>query len=92
MIVLRPVSAIHQSCARHPAAARTHIAATPPRCQSRDERAPFSLDDLVGAGEERGRDGEAKRPGSGLIDDEIKLSWLFNGKSAGFAPRKILST
>src|SRR5262245_39132403 len=52
---------------------------------------PFtSFDHLVGAGEQRGRNFNAKRAGGGQIDDQLKLARLHTGNSAGLAPLRIL--
>src|SRR5439155_17396239 len=37
-----------------------------------------SFDDLVGAGEDRWRDGEAERPGGLEIDDQLECGWLLH--------------
>ena len=41
------------------------------------ERVPL-LDHLIGAGEQRGRDGKPKRLGGGYVDDEVELRRLLN--------------
>jgi hypothetical protein len=52
-----------------------------------------SLDHLVGAGEQHWWNFEAERLAGGQIDDEVKLGRLLDReRSAGFAPRSILST
>ena len=42
------------------------------------------LDHLIGSGQQCLRDGEAERVGSGEIDDEFELSWLYHRKVGGF--------
>src|SRR5262245_42175334 len=43
-----------------------------------------SLNDLVGAGEQRRWHGEAERFGSDQVDNQIELGRLFNRKVGGF--------
>jgi hypothetical protein len=52
----------------------------------------ISLDYLVGEREQGRRQGKAERLGGRKIDDEIELSRLLDRMSAGFVPRRIVST
>jgi hypothetical protein len=47
---------------------------------------------LVSGGQHGRRQRDAERLGGLKIDDEFEFGRLFNGKIAGFAPRRILST
>ena len=50
------------------------------------------LDDVVGPEQERLRDRQAERLRGIQIDDQLELCGLFDGRSAGLAPLRILST
>jgi hypothetical protein len=51
-----------------------------------------SFDHLVGAGGQRRWNVQAERFGSSQVDDQLKFRRLLDGRSAGFAPLRILST
>ncbi len=51
-----------------------------------------SLDHLVGAGDDRGRKGEAQCAGGFQIDDQIMADGLLYGDLPGGVPFRILST
>jgi hypothetical protein len=44
------------------------------------------FDHLVGAGKQRQRDGEAKRPGGFEVDDQFNFGSRWTSRSAGFSP------
>ena len=50
------------------------------------------FDNLVGAGEKRGRDFDAERLGGAQIDQKLELCWTLTGIKLGLAPFSILST
>jgi hypothetical protein len=54
------------------------------------EPAIGSFDDLVGAGEDRRRHGEAERLRDLEIDDQLEGGRCCTGSSAGLAPLRIL--
>ena len=51
-----------------------------------------SLDDPVGAQSQGLRDGKTQSFGGPAVDDQLERRDLFNGRSPGLAPLKILST
>jgi hypothetical protein len=63
---------------------------TPPRAGTTG--ACSSFNHLVGAQQERLRNGQAECLGGREIDDEIEFGGCSTGRSPGLAPRRILST
>ena len=49
------------------------------------------FDNLVGAGEQRLRHGDTERLRGLQVDDQLELVGCTTGKSAGFAPARILA-
>ena len=47
------------------------------------------LDNLVGAGEQRGRNVDAYRLGGLQVDDQLEFGWRLTGMSAGFSPLRM---
>jgi hypothetical protein len=47
------------------------------------------LDDLIGGGQQRFRNGEAERLGSLQVDDQLKLGGLHHGKVGGLGTASI---
>jgi len=50
------------------------------------------LDHLIRAEQQRGWDGKPESLGGLEVDDELELGGLLDGRSAGLAPLRILST
>jgi hypothetical protein len=49
-------------------------------CSGAESRLAISFDHLIGAGEQRRRDDEAKRLGSLKVDDQLELGRLHDGQ------------
>jgi hypothetical protein len=75
------------------AAVNADIFVRPVRPNSRREQMQHGMlfDHLVGAGKSVGGTFEAERLRHDQVNDEVELGRLLTGRSAGFAPRKILS-
>ena len=57
----------------------------PPRCKR-------SFDDLVGLGEDQGRNSQSERLGSLEVDHQLEFGWLLDREVAGICPSEDLST
>ena len=63
-----------------------------PKATFAGQQTAMLFDNLVGAGEKRGRDFDAERLGGAQIDQKLELCWTLTGIKLGFAPFSILST
>ena len=82
----------HRSGAPSPPAAPRRRAAQPAPRPTRTGTRVASLDHLVRARQQRRRDGEAERLRRLEVDHQLELRRLLDGRSAGLAPLRILST
>src|SRR5213596_2222420 len=63
-----------------------------PLCVLSGKPRPASLDDLVGAAEQHGRDRQVERLGGLEVDDQLELHWLLHRDIGRLGAFKILST